>query len=720
MQRRLKKISLKTGINLIVIIFTITSVSLTSLIVNNMAKEKLVNTSIRKNAYITEAIAHNLDLYLSNAMETVDTAAAFSSEAKGDEEYIKNEIFRIYDNFSYFDLIFFMDKDGKILFSKPTNTEVTDVSIYTHRDYYEYVKTNKSSTSSSLFMSTILNMPHIILASPVFNGDEWVGLIGAGIPTKNIENIISKTNTNKSELVWVTDHTGLVIINPERPNTKIEFLKEDNFILADGSVKNYREFLNTKTEETLFRDRNDTRYVSSMRTLDTFGWMIIVEQTADTMQLEATVFGDQIVNTTLLILAVAVIFGVFFTTLITNPMQRLLEYSERIGEGEYKMPYYDNIFIEVEELSTAFYDMADKIDKKIQDIKLANSEIENLRQRLLDILENLIIGIIVCDNNGNINFINNKTKEITKYSDDEIIGNTILDFYEKIDIDSKSLGIAGKDIKHLSQVDIEIKNKDGNIVPILINSTRLQNSKGQSDGILVTIDDKSEIKFLEKEIMREDRMRVLGELSATIIHDIGNPLAGISNLIEVMRNKKLDREDEEEALDIIQSEVSDLNKMVRDFLDYTKNKGADKEVVNLRELISEIIFLFRIEARRKNIALEYEFDENDIYLYINRMEVKQALTNIIKNSIHAVEKDGIVKIVASKKDGKINITISDDGVGIKEEDLNRIFDLFFTTKNSGTGLGLPVAYKSIKANGGYISVGSKEGKGTNFIITFLE
>lgn len=721
MKKKLEKISIKSGINFFVIIFTMTAILLTGVIVNNLAKEKLIKTSIQKNFYIAESIAHNLDLYLSNAMEIVDTAAAFSSESKGDMESIKNEIFRIYDNFSYFDLIFFMDKNGKIQFSKPTNTAVTKNSIYTHRDYFEYVKKYKKSTSSSLFMSTILNKPHIVLASPVFDGDEWIGLIGCGIPINKIEEIINKTNANKTESVWVTDSTGLVIINPNYKNSKkIEHFKNEKFTLLDGEEKTYREFLSNKYEGTLLRSRENQNYVSTLQRLETFGWIIIVEQTVDTMQLEALLFENQMIKAVLLILAFAILCGIVFTSMLTSPLQRLVQDIENIGESSYKMPNYsDNIFVEVEELSTAFAQMGERIDKKINDIEMANAEIENLRQRLLDILESLEIGIIVCDNEGKINFINERVKEITLFAEEEMLGSDIQTFYANLSIEKDSM-IFGSENSYLTGIEIEIKNKNGDIVPVSISTRKLNTKYGQNDGILVTIDDKTEIKFLEKEIMREDRIRLLGELSATIIHDIGNPIAGISNLIEVIKSNKLEKEEEEEALSIIQTEVSDLNKMVRDFLDYAKNKGVEKEIVNLRELINEIIFLFRIEARKKEIEIINNFTTEEIYLYINRMEVKQALTNIIKNSIYATNKNGYISITAKKDNGKVDLEISDDGVGIKQENLGRIFDLFFTTKNSGTGLGLPIAYKTIKANGGYISVRSIEGKGTNFTITFLE
>lgn len=717
-----QKISLKMGINIFVITFSILSVALSGLVVRNMAREKIVSTSIQKNGYISKSIAENLDLYLSNAMETVETAAAFSSESDGDFESIQNEIFRIYDNFSYFDLIFFMDKDGKILFSKPTNTDVTDVSYYVHRDYYNAVKQHKESAISELFMSTILNQPHFVLAAPVFSEGEWIGLIGCGIPIKNIEEIIRTGKHNFDGEVWVLDTSGNVVIDPSTDQLlRIGKLEQPMLESASGEYYNYQTLIKERKEFDGTRVYNNERYTSSVRILDKFGWMIMVEQTENSMQLEAVLFNRQIVNALFLIVASAVIFAVFFSSSITNPIQRLVHDTENVGSEDYHMPQYRNNFLEVEELTNAFVKMGDRIDRKIKDVERANLEILTLRQRLMDIFENLTLGVIVCDNEGKINFINRRIITLTMFSDEEILDKPIDVFYNQLGIDPDSTRINRSQYNDsFNQVEIEIRTKEGKRVPVMIHVNPLTTSQGERDGRLITISDLTELKFLEEEVMREDRIRLLGELSASIIHDIGNPIAGISNLIEVLQSGKLSEEEREEALSIIHTEVADLNKMVRDFLAYTKSKGIEKDRINLGEFIKEIVSLFRLEAKKRNISIDMMIDKEDIFLQINRMEVKQALINILKNSIYAVGEGGAIGISASRNNGRIDIVISDDGVGIKEENIRRIFDPFFTTKKTGTGLGLPIAYKSIQANGGYISVGSVEGEGTNFIITFLE
>ncbi|MDO4711493.1 MAG: cache domain-containing protein [Peptostreptococcaceae bacterium] len=716
------KISLKTGINLFVIAFSIISVALSGLVVRNMASEKIVSTSIQKNGYIARAIAENLDIYLSNAMETVETAAAFSSDSDGDFLSIQNEIFRIYDNFSYFDLIFFMDKEGKILFSKPTNTEVTDISTYIHRDYYHAVKDSKKSAVSELFMSTILDRPHFVLASPVFSDGEWIGLIGCGIPIENIEEIIQKSRHDLDGKVWVIDTSGNVVIDPFREDlTSIEKLEQPILEDRSGEKVDHRTLIEERRDFDGRREYNGEVYTSSIRMLDRFGWMIMVEQTERSMRLEAVLFDQRIFNALLLVLASAILFAIFFSSSITDPIRRLVEDTENVGSDNYHVAQYQNTFLEVEELADAFIRMGDRIDRKIKDVESANLEIRMLRQRLMDIFENLTLGVIVCDNEGQIDFINRRIVTLTGYSEEEILGKTIDGFYDRLGIDPNSIRLDPSPYSDsLNQVEIEIQAKDGQIVPVMIASDPLTTAEGERDGRLITINDLSELKFLEEEVMREDRIRLLGELSASIIHDIGNPLAGISNLVEVVQSTDLSEEEQEEALSIIHTEVADLNKMVRDFLDYTKSKGIEKETIDLGEFIKEIIALFRLEAKKREISIETSIDEEEIFLTLNRMEVKQALINILKNSIYAVDDGGVIRISVSRDNGKVDIMISDDGEGIKEENLKRIFDPFFTTKRSGTGLGLPIAYKSIRSNGGYISVGSTEGRGTDFIITFLE
>ncbi|MFA5524330.1 MAG: PDC sensor domain-containing protein [Tissierellales bacterium] len=178
----MNKYSLKVKLTLALVILALSCVLLTGFLLQYIASQNIEAKILNKNQIISRMISDQIDIYLNDAKSTVVTAANFSSQSYGDLPQIKNEIFRIFDNFEYFDLIFYMDADARVVFSKPSNDNVSDM-IHKDRSYYwEAINEGKTSISS-LHVSRILNRPHFIIAAPVhdMNG-RVIGLIGAGLP----------------------------------------------------------------------------------------------------------------------------------------------------------------------------------------------------------------------------------------------------------------------------------------------------------------------------------------------------------------------------------------------------------------------------------------------------------------------------------------------------------------------------------------------------------
>lgn len=205
----------------------------------NMASENISERIMQKNMSISKFVSNQIEMYLANAIEAVETAAAFSSESNGDLELIQNEIFRMYDNFSYFDLIFFMDDTGKIQFSKPANPEVTEVNVYRFRDYYIDVMRTKETAVSRLFLSTVLSKPHFVLAAPVFAEGELIGLIGGGIPLENIKEIIQINQEEFDGNIWVFDSYGSLAVDPYESEISTIKIMENSIIEKNGKVHDY-------------------------------------------------------------------------------------------------------------------------------------------------------------------------------------------------------------------------------------------------------------------------------------------------------------------------------------------------------------------------------------------------------------------------------------------------------------------------------------------------
>lgn len=219
-----------------------------------------------------------------------------------------------------------------------------------------------------------------------------------------------------------------------------------------------------------------------------------------------------------------------------------------------------------------------------------------------------------------------------------------------------------------------------------------------------------------KELHRQDRIKTLGELTASIVHDIGNPLAGMGNLVEILKDEDYGIEVKNEVLDLMSKEIEDLNNLIINYLDFSRESKLDKEYCDIVEVFNDAKKLLKYEMAKKNIKLNIDKESELPNILIDRRAIKQVIINIIKNSIEAVEEGGFIDIFIDIEDKCMRISVKDNGYGIDRSELENIFNPFYTTKKQGTGLGLSTVYKTIKNHNGNIEVISSLGNGAEFII----
>lgn len=230
---------------------------------------------------------------------------------------------------------------------------------------------------------------------------------------------------------------------------------------------------------------------------------------------------------------------------------------------------------------------------------------------------------------------------------------------------------------------------------------------------------KENIKKLEEtnaEKMRFEKLSALGEMSMTVAHEIKNPLNAIRGAVcylkENFRGEMLN-----EFLSIIEDETKRLNDIVTSFLRFSRPVPLELQISNINSLIKETVNLIRQEATENNIEVIMSLDEKIPSFFFDPQQLKQAILNLIVNALDATSEGGTIKISTNMYDTKVNLIISDTGIGIDEDIIQDIFKPFFTTKTRGSGLGLACVERIVKDHGGDINVSSKKGSGTKFTIT---
>lgn len=223
-----------------------------------------------------------------------------------------------------------------------------------------------------------------------------------------------------------------------------------------------------------------------------------------------------------------------------------------------------------------------------------------------------------------------------------------------------------------------------------------------------------EIKELYDMAKHDDKMKALGKLSAGVAHELRNPLTSIKVFIDMLPDKKNKPEFLEELMKIVPMEINRLNSLVTTLLDYAKPKAPAPQNNILKDVLSDIIILLKQKLNEKKIVIKE--NGTDIELWADTSQFKQIMINILLNSIEAIEKDGIISITGSTDGKRSKVIIADNGCGIPQDVLNKVFDPFFTSKKYGYGIGLSITHQLIKENKGEIHIDSKEGTGTTITI----
>lgn len=256
---------------------------------------------------------------------------------------------------------------------------------------------------------------------------------------------------------------------------------------------------------------------------------------------------------------------------------------------------------------------------------------------------------------------------------------------------------------------------------------RLETNKRELKANISSLEEANlEIKKAQDEIIKSEKMASAGRLATGVAHEIGNPLSIILGYLELLKRGDLKHEENKDFVERIESEVTRINQIIRELLDFSRPASAEHDEIEIHQLIMETVSLLKLQPMMDQIEIRQELDAIKDVVWAGMTQLKQVFLNIILNAADAMidteSSDGlsskVLHIDTENEDDSIMISFTDTGIGISPEELGRIFDPFFTTKEpgKGTGLGLSVCYTIIEGLGGRIRAESVLGKGTEVII----
>ncbi|MBV9126606.1 MAG: PAS domain-containing protein [Verrucomicrobia bacterium] len=343
-------------------------------------------------------------------------------------------------------------------------------------------------------------------------------------------------------------------------------------------------------------------------------------------------------------------------------------------------------------------------------------------------------GIIVTDPNGRIAYLNTAAAQLFGLNHDTALGQPLDSAVRGLDWASLANADGGRD-KFVSR-DMEVfypANRFLNfyVVPLLLEETprAARRRSGRQDevarveraGHAMIVRDLTESRRNAQETLETERLNALTLLAAGVAHEIGNPLNSLNIHLQLMERKlrKLplgDRAELEDSVRIAKDEIRRLDFIVSQFLRAIRPASLQTQIEDVNAVVRESVAFLQAEIEDRDILVETELAENLPPLEIDRDQLKQAFYNVIKNAVQAMQSGGILRITSGAEPEYVCVAFTDTGGGISQEHLNKVFEPYFTTKASGSGLGLLIVRRIVRAHGGEIELRSDEGRGLTITI----
>ena len=330
------------------------------------------------------------------------------------------------------------------------------------------------------------------------------------------------------------------------------------------------------------------------------------------------------------------------------------------------------------------------------------------------VVASLPVGLIATDKNGKIAFFNSAAERITGLNlakargeePDRILPSHFCGLKESLD--------RGESI---SEKEMECEFTEDKVVPVSISASKIVNEEGKFVGQVLIIRDLGEVRRLQDEIRRKEKLAAIGDLAAGVAHEIRNPLSSIKGIASYYKSKFEDGSEDREMAGVMIEEVDRLSRVISELLEFAKPAKLKLKSSDLNELLRHSVRLVQQEATGKNIKIQLNLTSDSADVNVDPDRLTQCLLNLYLNALQAMENGGQLTIASSiRNNDTFTIDIKDNGSGISADDLSKIFDPYFTTKPKGTGLGLPIVHKIIEAHQGQIRVRSATGQGTVFSI----
>jgi len=330
------------------------------------------------------------------------------------------------------------------------------------------------------------------------------------------------------------------------------------------------------------------------------------------------------------------------------------------------------------------------------------------------VVTSLPVGLIATDKTGKLALSNSAAERITGINLAQVLGK------EPESILPSNFCALNKQLdlgESVSEKEMECEFTLKKVVSVSVSASEIINEEGAFVGRVFILRDLAEVRRLQDEIRRKEKLAAIGDLAAGVAHEIRNPLSSIKGIASYFKAKFADGSEDREMAGVMIEETDRLNRVISELLEFARPSKLNLKLSDLKELLKHSARLIQQEATAKNIQIHLNLTSDAVEAEVDPDRLTQCFLNLYLNALQAMKSGGQLAIAsATRVDGSISINIKDNGSGILADDLSKIFDPYFTTKPKGTGLGLAIVHKIIEAHQGQIKARSIIGQGTEFSI----
>lgn len=349
--------------------------------------------------------------------------------------------------------------------------------------------------------------------------------------------------------------------------------------------------------------------------------------------------------------------------------------------------------------------------------------LEEVKGLARNILESIPTGILTVNRAGQVTAVNPSAVATLKRSTEALLGRPYDQAFPEGEMMRIVLDGALQSNRHVEHHDMPYGIGD-HTRTIRVTTADLTGDDGRPAGVIVLLKDVTDLLDLERRVRVADKLAGLHTLSAGVAHELRNPLSAIDLnlhlLEEELRGDHAPSAAQDKYLQVLNAETRRLSAILDNFMKFARPGSIPLQAIDTHKLISHILSLLHYEAQDRRIQLITKAPDRLPSLIGDETEISQVLVNVLVNAFQAMPNGGVCHVLVRgiESDGKgwVELTVQDSGVGIRKEDLSRLFEPFYTTKTGGSGLGLAIAYRIVQDHQGTISVTSRPGLGTTVVL----